>query len=95
MTYIESESNPTSKPKVSTLTLQQRKLLPRLMSKQGLTALESSTDFGITSLHRRLTELRELGCVIETKPEKSATARYNRYFAISVPSRLRKELGGC
>lgn len=95
MTYIESESNPTTPPKVRNLSLQHRKLLPRLMSAQGLTALESSIQFGITSLHRRLTELRELGCVIETKPEKSATARYNRYFAISVPSRLRKELGGC
>lgn len=95
MNQIESVRNPTSVAKPCSLSLQHRKLLPRLMSAQGLTALESSIQFGITSLHRRLTELRELGCVIETKPEKSATACYNRYFAISVPSRLRKELGGC
>lgn len=71
------------------------KLLPFLRSKRGITALEASKNLHITSLHRRLSELRELGRVIETKPEKSATARYNRYFATSVPSRLRKELGGC
>lgn len=95
MNQIESISNPTSKPKAALLTLQQKKLLPRLMSSQGLTALEASIHFGITSLHRRLFELEQLGCVIESKPEKSQTARYNRYFAVTVPSRLRKELGGC
>ena len=95
MTYIESDSNPTSKPKAATLSLQHRKLLPRLMSKQGLTALEASIHFGVTSLHRRLFELEQLGCVIEQTPEKTQTARYNRYFAVTVPSRLRKELGGC
>lgn len=95
MTYIESESNPTTPPKLRNLSLQHRKLLPRLMSAQGVTSLEASIQFGITSMHRRLTELRELGCVIESKPEKSSTANYRRYYATAVPSRLRKELGSC
>lgn len=64
------------------------KLIPFLRSKRGITALESSKNLHITSLHRRLSDLRDMGCVIESMTLNQDGHRFNRYFATKVPKWL-------
>lgn len=64
------------------------KLLPALRSKRGITSLEASRNLGITSLHRRLSDLEAMGCVIERVPVNNNGVRFNRYFAVKVPKHL-------
>ena len=62
------------------------KLLKALRRKRGVTSLEAAQDLFITSLHRRLADLRALGVVIQAKA--SPGTRFNRYWAVYVPDRL-------
>lgn len=64
------------------------KLLPFLRSKRGITALEASKNLHITSLHRRLSDLRDMGVTIEAMPINQDGHRFNRYFATEVPKWL-------
>ena len=67
-------------------TTQCRKLLKALRRKQGITSLEAAQTLFITSLHRRLADLRAMGVVIMSNPFTTANgARCKRYFAVSVP----------
>lgn len=55
-------------------------LLKALKRKRGVTALEAAIDLGITSLHRRLTDLRRQGVVILAKTISTTNGtRVNRY----------------
>lgn len=64
------------------------RLLPYLRSKRGITALEASKNLHITSLHRRLSDLRDMGVNIEAMPINQDGHRFNRYFATKVPKWL-------
>lgn len=64
------------------------RLLPYLRSKRGITALEASKNLHITSLHRRLSDLRDMGVTIEAMPINQDGHRFNRYFATKVPKWL-------
>lgn len=64
------------------------RLLPYLRSKRGITALEASKNLHITSLHRRLSDLRDMGCVIEPMKGNQNGTHFNRYFATKVPKWL-------
>lgn len=70
------------------------KLLPFLRSKRGITALEASKNLHITSLHRRLSDLRDMGCVIDAFPINNNGVRFNRYFATKVPKWLLDQVEG-
>lgn len=70
------------------------KLLPRLRSKRGITSLEASIDLGITSLHRRLSDLEEMGCTILRTPQVKNGVHFNRYFATKVPKWLLEQVEG-
>lgn len=78
---------------MSTHLSQCLKLLPYLRSKRGITALEASKNLNITSLHRRLSDLRDMGCEIETMPIHANGVRFNRYFATKVPKWLLEQIG--
>lgn len=77
---------------MSTHLSQCLKLLPYLRSKRGITSLEASKNLHITSLHRRLTDLEDMGCVILRTPINQNGVRFNRYFAVKVPAHLLKQL---
>jgi hypothetical protein len=65
------------------------KLLKALRRKRGVTSLEAAQDLLITSLHRRLADLRALGVVIQAKASRNESGtRFNRYWAVYVPDRL-------
>jgi DNA-binding IclR family transcriptional regulator len=65
------------------------KLLKALRRKRGVTSLEAALDLSITSLHRRLADLRALGVVIQAKASRNESGtRFNRYFATHVPEHL-------
>jgi hypothetical protein len=65
------------------------KLLKALRRKRGVTSLEAALDLSITSLHRRLADLRTMGVSIQAQPAKSPCGtRFNRYFATHVPEHL-------
>ena len=61
------------------------KLIPHLMSARGLSCLEARRNLGITSLHRCLDDLRDMGCKIRWHTVISEGSRYNRYFLASAP----------
>lgn len=70
------------------------KLIPKLTSEKGITSLEASRLLCITSLHRRLSDLRDMGCVIKTMPINQNGIRFNRYFATKVPKWLMEQVQG-
>lgn len=61
------------------------RLLKALRRKRGITSFEAFAELHITSLHRRLSDLREMGVVITSKETE---AKYRRYFATHVPADL-------
>ena len=61
------------------------RLLKALRRKRGITSFEAFAELHITSLHRRLSDLREMGVVIASKETE---AKYRRYFATHVPAYL-------
>lgn len=70
------------------------KLIPYLRSERGITSLEASRNLCITSLHRRLTDLEEMGCTILRKPIHQNGVHFNRYFATKVPKWLLEQVEG-
>ena len=69
-------------------TMQTTSILRALMRKRGLTSFEAFTLCGTTSLHRRLSDLREMGVVIVSR--RVCGASHNRYFATFVPEHILK-----
>ena len=61
------------------------RLLKALRRKRGITSFEAFAELHITSLHRRLSDLREMGVVIHAKETES---QYLRYFAAHIPADL-------
>lgn len=70
------------------------KLIPYLRSKRGISSLEASRNLAITSLHRRLTDLEEMGCTILRVPVVQDGVRFNRNFATKVPKWLLEQVEG-
>ena len=67
------------------------RLLKALTRKRGVTSLEAATELCIVSLHRRLSDLREMGVEILSRSAKTADGRrFLRYFATKVPAHLTK-----
>lgn len=65
------------------------KLLKALTRKRGVTSLEAAQDLFITSLHRRLADLRAMGVEYIKRPAKSQDGtRFLRYHASKVPAHL-------
>lgn len=67
------------------------RLLKALRRKRGITSFEAFAELHITSLHRRLSDLREMGVVIQSKETE---AKYLRYFATHVPAYLLDAISG-
>lgn len=70
------------------------KLIPYLRSKRGITSLEASRNLCITSMHRRLADLEDMGCTSLRKPMNNNGVRFNRYFATKVPKFLMEQVEG-
>lgn len=70
---------------------QTMRILKALRRKRGLTTFEAFAEFGVTSLHRRLSDLREMGVVII--PEDT-DGKHKRYFATVVPQCLLDAISG-
>lgn len=68
------------------------KLIPYLRSKRGISSLEASRLLSITSLHRRLTDLEEMGVTILRTPVVQNKKHFNRYFAVKVPKWLLEQV---
>lgn len=66
-------------------------LLKALRRKRGITSFEAFSELHITSLHRRLSDLREMGVVIESQDTEW---KYKRYFATHVPAYLLDAISG-
>jgi DNA-binding MarR family transcriptional regulator len=65
------------------------KLLKALTRKRGVTSLEAAIDLSITSIHRRLADLREMGVEYIKRPFVTQDgARCLRYHATKVPAHL-------
>jgi hypothetical protein len=72
-----------------TTKTQVHSLLKALMRKRGITSLEAALELHITSLHRRLADLRELGVSITSKDYITESGKHGkRYFASFVPASL-------
>jgi hypothetical protein len=65
------------------------KLLKALTRKRGVTSLEAAQDLFITSIHRHLADLREMGVEYIKRPFVTQDgARCLRYHATKVPAHL-------
>jgi hypothetical protein len=69
-------------------TMQTTSILRALMRKRERLKRGQSTLCGTTSLHRRLSDLREMGVVIVSR--RVCGASHNRYFATFVPEHILK-----
>lgn len=65
------------------------RLLKKLQRKRGITSLEAFQELGITSLHRRLTDLREMGYEIgdqwhyKTDADGKVITRWKVYWLVA------------
>lgn len=66
---------------------QNERVLKALLRKKGLTSLEAALELGITALHRRLSDLEEMGVVVDRVPVNQPDGtHFKRYFTSYVPA---------
>lgn len=71
---------------LASLPMQLRKIVARCQDVGSITTIEAASELRITSLQRRLSDLRERGYVVhKTERFTSKGRRYFRYFVSSRP----------